>query len=81
MILRTVVRSTRGLTPGDTVARLLPDGEADSLAFRIDEITTGHLTYQGEDYVVYFLSGITAPFGKKIVKTLATENTAWCVSC
>jgi hypothetical protein len=80
MTLRTVVRNTRGLAVGDTVARLLPDGEADSRAFVIHEMTPGYLAYQGEDHFVYLLIGVAAPFGKKIVKMVATENVPWCVA-
>jgi hypothetical protein len=80
MTFQTVVRSTRGLAPGDTVARLMPDGTASVHAFRIHEMITGHLVYREEIHFVYFLSGITAPFGKTAVKIVATEGTPWCVS-
>lgn len=79
-MIRTVVRNTRGLTEGDTVARLLPDGEASPQAFRIETIEIGMMIYQGAEHVVYHLSGITAPFGKTMVKMITTENVAWCVS-
>lgn len=80
MTIRTVVRSTRGLVVGDIVARLLPDGEADSRAFRISEITTSLMTYQNEDHFVYHLEGTEAPFGRTVVKMTVTENVPWCVS-
>lgn len=80
MTLRTVVRNTRGLVPGDTVARLMPDGEPHSTAFRINEIITGRLTHRGEDHFVYLIDGTVAPFGKADVKMIVTENTPWCVS-
>jgi len=80
MTLRTVVRNTRGLMPGDTVARLMPDGTVGLLTFRITEMITGHLTYRDEIHLVYLLDGMNSPFGDKVVKMIVTGNAPWCVS-
>lgn len=80
MTIRTVVRNTRGLAVGDIVARLMPDGEADSRAFRINVISTGLIDYHDERHLVYLLDGTVAPFGKQTVTMIVTENVPWCVS-
>ena len=80
MTVRVVVRSTRGLIPGDTVARLLPDGQQDATVFKIQEIVSGVLLYWGVPEQVFYLDGIISPFGKALVKMAVTESVPWCVT-
>jgi hypothetical protein len=75
-----IVRNTRGLVPGDTVARLLPSGLTDGVSFKLTDVITGHLLYRNEEHFVYFLDGLTSPFGDKTVKMIVTENIPWCVT-
>lgn len=82
MTLRTVVRSTRGIIPGDTVARLLPDGGTDLRYFRVHGVASGYLVYREERHLVYLLTGTTPALGRAVyeVKMIVTGNAPWCVS-